>query len=232
MDIHHLAARSDTVKVLPIKDDGTTDGYTWTDLPGGPVYSVVEDGVAGYTTTYYPKNTQVSGTINIKNKYIPGKTFIHVEKNWSGVAQDSQAEDITVQLKRKVSANASIQFVSYNGEYYRSESVPVGSIVKIEYKKRNSKDTPGYKLYNGLTTTGAPFKEASTSWGTGDGSVVIENVKVTADGITVQSLNDGFDWNSLEAPPTITVTGGGSGGTYTEDVNFNNENKKDDENED
>ena len=220
----HLAARSDTVKVLPIKDDGTTDGYTWTDLPGGPVYSVVEDGVAGYTTTYYPKNTQVSGTINIKNKYIPGKTFIHVEKNWSGVAQDSQAEDITVQLKRKVSANASIQFVRYDGDYYRSESVPVGSIVKIEYKQRNSNNTPGYKLYNGLTTTGVPFKEASTSWGTGDGSVVIENVKVTADGITVQSLNDGFNWNSLEAPPKITVTGGGSGGTYTEDVNFNNEN--------
>ena len=220
----HLDARSDTVKVLPLNADGTTDGYTWTGLPGGPVYSVVEDGVAGYTTTYYPKSTQVSGTINIKNKYIPGKTFIHVEKNWSGVAQDSQAEDITVQLKRKVSANASIQFVRYDGEYYRSESVPVGSIVKIEYKQRNSNNTPGYKLYNGLTTTGVPFKEASTSWGTGDGSVVIENVKVTADGITVQSLNDGFNWNSLEAPPKITVTGGGSGGSYTEDVNFNNEN--------
>ncbi len=254
----HLDERSDTVKVLPIKDDGTTDGYTWTDLPGGPVYSVVEDGVAGYTTTYYPKNTQVSGTINIKNKYIPGKTFIHVEKKWSGVAQDSQAEDITVQLKRKVSANAEIRVVSNTGTMREHFPVPVGSVVNIdfagtvpeEYEYRDAPYTeannwqgewyigyrngtrPAWELYSGNTTATSALIDS----GTADSNVTTEHghevhitgVTVGSEGLTLRFPADygqgQYDPNlHLSQTPQVTVTGG-SGGTYTEDVNFNNEN--------
>ena len=254
----HLAARSDTVKVLPIKDDGTNDGYTWNGLPGGPVYSVVEDGVAGYTTTYSPKNTQVSGTINIKNKYIPGKTFIHVEKNWSGVATENQAEDITVQLKRKVSANAEIRVVSNTGTMREHFPVPVGSVVNIdfagtvptEYEYRAAPYTeannwqgelyigykdgtrPAWELYSGNTTAPSALIDS----GTADSSVTTEHghevhitgVTVGAEGLTLRFPDDygqgQYDPNlHLSQTPQVTVSGGGSG-TYTEDVNFNNEN--------
>ena len=254
----HLTARSDTVKVLSLNTDGNTDGYKWTGLPGGPVYSVVEDGVAGYTTTYSPKNTQVSGKINIKNKYIPGKTFIHVEKNWSGVAQDSQAEDITVQLKRKVSANAEIRVVSNTGTMKEHFPVPVGSVVNIdfagtvptEYEYRDAPYTeannwqgelyigyrngtrPAWELYSGNTTATSALIDS----GTADSSVTTEHghevhitgVTVGAEGLTLRFPGDwgqgGYDPNlSLSQTPQVTVTGD-SGGTYTEDVNFNNEN--------
>ena len=129
-----LPAREDTVKVLSLKPDGTSDEYKWTGLTSGPVYSVVEDAVPGYTTTYSSKGTQVGGNINITNKYIPGKTFIHVEKNWSSdIAPEDRAEDITVQLKRKVSANAEIRVVGNTGTLIEHFSVPVGSTVDIDF---------------------------------------------------------------------------------------------------
>ena len=225
---NHLTSRDDTVKVLSLNADGTTDGYTWTGLPGGPVYSVVEDGVAGYTTTYSPKSTQVSGTINIKNKYIPGKTFIHVEKNWSGVANGNQAEDITVQLKRKVSANAEVRFVKHTGEMISHESVPVGSIVTISYHGKDYGSgyggLIGYTLYDGATIGGTVLSHKDSSGWT-DPYVVIENVEVGINGVTLALDNNGTgDFSGNDAQdPRVTVTGGGDA-IYSEDVNFNNEN--------
>ena len=221
-----LPTRDDTVKVLPIKEDGTTDPYTWTNLPGGPVYSVVEDGVPGYTTTYSSKGIQVSGNINVRNKYIPDKTFIHVEKAWSDeIPASSRADDITVQLKRKVSSNGTVQFVLYNGSYLYSSTVPANAVVRIQYKIKDTNNTEGYTLRKGLGVGGEIIKEKATAWGTGDGTVTIEDVTVGAQGVTVQFPNDGFAWSSLKAPPDITIVGGGGGGTYSDDIDFNNENR-------
>ena len=221
---NHLVERGDAVKVLPLKADGTTDGYTWEGLPGGPTYSVVEDGVAGYTTSYSPKGTQVSRTINVKNKYIPGKTFIHVEKNWSAnIAPEDRAEDITVQLKRKVSPNGTIQFVRNDGLYLYSTTVPAGSVVNISYKEENSQNSRGYTVYAGLGTTGEQLRRVATKWGGSDGSVSIENVEVSAQGITIQFPNDGFEWGNLEHDPIVSIVGSSGEATYSDDVNFNNE---------
>lgn len=73
--------------------------YTWSDLPGGPVYCVVEDHITGYTTTYSPRNTQGlegSNTLTITNKKIPNKTAIKVEKEWGEGTE--KPVDITIQL--------------------------------------------------------------------------------------------------------------------------------------
>ena len=247
---NHLPARTDTVKVLPIKSDGTTDGYTWTGLKGGPVYSVVEDGVAGYTTTYSPKSSQVSNTISIKNKYIPGKTYIHVEKNWSSdIAQENRAEDITVQLKRKVSANAEIRVVGNTGTLIEYFSVPVGAIVNIDFSGRpvdsihwTGGSRPAWELYrgdiniqNGSVTEGdLLIKGDAVSYTTEpEGHEVhITGISVEAAGLTLRfpahyqaSGESIYDLNNLglSQTPQVTVTGG-SGESYSEDVNFNNEN--------
>ena len=224
-DGNHLTPRDDTVKTLSLMEDGTTESYIWYNLPGGPVYSVAEDGVAGYTTTYSSKGMQVSGSINIKNKYIPGKTFIHVEKVWNGIASKDQAEDITVQLKRKVSANATIQFVRYDGLYYYSTTVPAGSTINITYKVENSTNTEGYTIYEGLSTTGRIIAGQDTQWGGGDGSVCINGIKLSPKGITIQFPNDGFDWANLESIPTVTVVDSSGEDNYSDDINFNNENR-------
>lgn len=227
---NHLPARDDTVKVLPLNDDGTTDGYEWTDLQSGPVYSVVEDGVAGYTTTYSPRETQVGGTINVKNKYVPGKTFIHVEKDWSEkLDPNARAEDITVQLKRKVSANAEVRFVKYDGSLLSHVSVPEGSIVTIKYDGNDNGSgyggLIGCTLYEGSTIGGTVLYNRASGWGANP-HVVINDVLVGKDGVTLALDNYGTgDFSSLDAQnPQVTVTGGGSSASYTEDNNFNNEN--------
>ena len=242
----HLAERQDTVKVLPLKADGTTDGYTWHKLPGGPVYSVVEDGVAGYTTTYAPHETQMSGTIAVKNKYIPGKTYLHVEKEWSeNLAPEARAEDITVQLKRKVSANTEIRIVRNNGELITHFSVPVGSDVVIGYdgKQRivhehyiESADRPGSELYKGNSIQASDLIESTESKNNGltyeeDHKVRYSVAAIGSDGLTLRFPEDhgqtagAYDPNlqsRFTNDPFVNETGG-NGGTYIEDINFNNE---------
>ena len=210
-----------------VKDIVRTDGtiqlgensdwnYTWRGLPGGPVYSVVEDHVTEYTTTYSPRNTQGlagNNTLTITNKKIPNKTAIKVEKEWG--AGTEKPEDITIQLKRYVSANAEIRVVRNNGEMIKHFPVPVGADVQImfagtpatEYQKQVSWDPveefvtawqggahPDWALYKGNSTDASALinnegwvRNIDTQYGH---IVTISYENIEEDGLTLKLPSD------------------------------------------
>ncbi len=240
-----LPKRDDTVKVLHLQDGGSTESYQWTNLQGGPSYSVVEDGVAGYTTTYSSRGTQVGGNINITNKYIPGKTFIHVEKKWdSSVAPEKRPDDITVQLKRKISPMAEIRIVNRNGALIDHTPVPVGSNVNISFTSKPLFKT-AYGLYEGSlqfktenyqqVPNGVPISsEENNGYVGGDANTpIVTNIpyeNVGRDGLTLRltyAYESSYDYGNTNlvegSRVTVTTTSEGDG-TFIEDVNFNNEN--------
>lgn len=220
-------AREDADKTLHLNEDGTSETYTWEGLPSGYTYSVVEDPVPGYATVYSPKNTLTGGTLKITNKRNTQKTAISIDKEWSEGTTPS--EDITVQLKRKVSANAPIVVqngannAGATGMHITDYSVPAGANVNLiwTYKNNWGYDSPALNIYNYGT------KELIQHYDKISGSPTQHTVGVTvpSEGIIIAfedpylgSLGDftrQFDFD-------IQVTSTGSGGS-TEDVNFTNE---------
>ncbi len=220
-------ARDDANVTLHLNEDGTSETYTWRGLPSGYAYSVVEDPVPGYTTVYSPKNRLDSGELKITNKRNTHKTAISVDKEWSGGAKPS--EDVTIQLKRKVSANAPIVIQNggnnegATGMHITDYAVPAGATVNLVWTYKNSwgYDSPALNIYNYGT------KELIKHLDKISGSPTQHTLEVTVppEGIIVafeepylSSLSDftgAFDFD-------FQVTSTGTGGA-TEDVNFTNE---------
>ena len=220
-------AREDANVTLHLNEDGTSEKYTWNGLPSGYTYSVVEDHVPGYVTTYSPKNTLTGGTLRITNKRNPDKTSIGVEKVW--VDGTKPSEDVTVQLKRYISENAPVIIqngannAGATGGYITDYSVPAGATINIKWKYKNSwgYDSPALNIYNNAT------KELLEHIDKIQGNPTEHSVSLTvpADGIIVA-----FEEPYLDSISTfigafdfeIEVVSAGSG-EKTEDVNFNSE---------
>ena len=220
-------ARQDADVTLHLNADGTSETYTWTGLPSGYTYSVVEDHVPGYSTVYSPKNTLTGGTLRITNKHKPDKTAISVEKEWTDGTKP--AEDVTVHLKRYVSANAPVivqngaNGAGATGAYITDYSVPANANINIKWTWKNGwgLDTPALNIYNNAT------KGLITHLDEISGSATEHSVNVTvpADGIIVafekpylSSLSDFLGAYDFE----IEVVSTGSG-EKVDDVNFNSE---------
>ena len=219
--------RSDADITLRLKGDNTSETYTWSELPSGYAYSVVEDPVPGYTTVYSPKNILNSGTLKITNKRNTHKTVISVDKEWSGGAKPS--EDVTIQLKRKVSANAPIVIqngandAGATGMHITDYAVPAGATVNLKWKWKVgwSLDTPALNIYNYQTKE----RILHLNEVAGDATEHSQEVTVPPEGIivafekpyldSVAAFNNAFDFD-------FQVTSTGTGGA-TEDVNFTNE---------
>ena len=220
-------AREDADVTLHLNEDGTSETYTWEGLPSGYTYSVVEDPIPGYTTTYSPKNTLASGTLKITNKRNPNKTAISVDKVWGSGTKPS--EDVTIQLKRKVSANASIVIqngannAGAGGGHITDYAVPAGATVNLIWTYKNSwgYDSPALNIYNYGTKklikhydkiSGTPLQH------TVEATVPPEGIIVAFEEPYLSNLDDfkgQFDFD-------VQVKSAGSG-EISEDINFTNE---------
>lgn len=92
-------------KAINVDDNGEWPTYIWNRLPanyGGTKtykYTVTEEKVDGYTTTYSDNSEgQTSGEIIVTNKMIPKNTEIHVKKVFDQAENEPKPESITVKL--------------------------------------------------------------------------------------------------------------------------------------
>ena len=221
----HDIVRGDGTQVLGVGGDWD---YTWEGLPGGPVYTVVEDSVPGYVTTYSPKKLQNTGTITVRNKKLEEKTFIKVHKVWANGVKPT--DDVTIQLKRNLSANASIVFANYEGVYWDSESVPVGSIVTISYQ---GWEGPGTSKLGSILRRGSypgtqiqELESGSWEYNETEGYFLMQykDIEVTNEGLTLTFPNGGISsLSQFYIPPYIEITGTTGSGEASEDINYTNE---------
>ncbi|MBE6470322.1 MAG: Cna B-type domain-containing protein [Coriobacteriaceae bacterium] len=220
-------ARDDADVTLHLNADGTSESHTWRGLPSGYTYSVVEDPVPGYTTVYSPKNTLTSGTLRITNKRNTQKTAISIDKVWSDGTKP--ADDVTIQLKRNIYANAPIVIqngasnAGATGAHITDYSVPAGATVNLIWTYKNSwgYDSPALNIYNyGTKELIQHIDKAS-----GNPTQHMQSVTVPPEGIIVSfeepylSSLDGFT-NAFDFDVQVTSTGSGAA---SEDVNFTNE---------
>ena len=220
-------ARKDADVTLHLKEDGTSETYTWKGLPSGNTYSVVEDPVPGYVTSYSPKNTLVNGTLTITNKRNTQKTAISVEKEWKTGTKPT--EDVTIQLKRYVSLNAPVVIqngangAGPNGLHITDYSYPANSTIKLiwTWKSGWSLDTPGLNIYNFKT------KELITHLDeiSGTSTEHFLEVKLPSDGIIVAFEKPYLDsLAAFESAYDFDVKVVSSGeGKSVEDTSFTNE---------
>ena len=225
-DKRPLASRTDTDVTL---SDDNNWSYTWSNLPGGPTYTVKEDAVPGYVTSYSPTYGLVNdGTITVTNAKRQNKTAIHVEKEWNG----TPTADVTLQLKRNVVPNATISIYGQNKRVFVSaDNFAVGDKVHLEFNASENGFISGYKIYNARSnevlvenkkTENAEDKYVLHQ--SQDFTVPSDGIIIVIDDVDGDINSWNANWAFGEKKPTVALSSKGEGATAIEDSVYTLEN--------
>ena len=181
--------RTEVVSPVPINADPETGEwpvYTWYDLPKfyeedgvqkEYKYSVVEDPVVDYTTTYSDNGEGInSGVITITNKLIPTKTDITVEKVFNPDGQDKPDQILVTLYSINTPIGGSAEEPENTGyEVALSES----NGWKYTFKNLPTKSENGYLTYTVKETvpTGYNYIISYSDDGKGvsEGTITVKN---------------------------------------------------------